>query len=189
MPRIQLEKTKSGKVIGSDGKPILGGFKRLPRLEAGEYLIKIDQFGSKTTKKGAMLILEATIEESIPDNVNFADKLAKGVKVAQTFMGFDYEKMAAQICFAADGLSWDDGVEQTEEEINRQLGEYVVDLDEKNAKASPIAGKVVAAICWRGDPPTNEDGSPKLDDKGKPLPGWLHVKVEPFDAEGSAAAE
>jgi hypothetical protein len=121
MPRIQLEKTKSGKVIGGDGKPILGGFKREARLEVGEYLVKITQLGAKTTKKGPMLILEGTLEASIPEDAAHAAVLVQGKKIAQTFMGFDYEKMAAQICFAADGLTWDEGVEQTEEEINAQL--------------------------------------------------------------------
>jgi hypothetical protein len=186
MPRIQLEKTKSGKVIGGDGKPILGGFKREARLEVGEYLVKITQLGAKTTKKGPMLILEGTLEASIPEDAAHAAVLVQGKKIAQTFMGYDYEKMAAQICFAADGLTWDEGVEQTEEEINAQLSSYVVDLDAKVPETTPVAGRVVAAFAWRGDAPTNEDGSPKLGADKKPLPGWLHVKVEPAPEDVAA---
>lgn len=187
MPKIQLEKTKSGKVIGGDGKPLLGGFKRGQRVEPGEFILKLTQLGAKTTKdKGPMLLIEGVLVESIPDIDNEA--LAVGKPIGQSVFGFDYEKVAAQVCFAVDGLSWEDGTEQTEDEINAQLATYVVDLDIKNPPVSPAAGKLIAIKAWHGKKPVNEDGTPKINPKTKkPMEPFVQIMVLP--APDDVAAE
>lgn len=188
MPRIQLEKTKSGKVIGGDGKPILAGFKRGQRLEPGEYVLKITQLGAKSTKdSGPVLSLQGELVESAPDVAIPA--LEVGKPIEQGIFGYDYEKLAAQIAFAVDGLSWEDGVEQTEEEINAQLALYIVDLDQKNPPISPAAGKLVGVKAWHGKDPVNEDGTPKLGKDKKPMKPFVKIMVLPVGDDESAAAE
>lgn len=188
MPKIQLEKTKSGKVIGGDGKPLLGGFKRGQRVEPGEYIVKLTQLGAKTTKdSGPMLLIEGKLVESIPDVE--IDALAVGKSIGHSVFGFDYEKVAAQVCFAIDGLSWEEGTEQTEDEINAQLSTYVVDLDVKNPPVSPAAGKLIAITAWHGKPPTNEDGTPKLGKDKKPMQPFVKIAVLPAPEADADAAQ
>ncbi len=54
-----------------------------------------------------------------------------------------------------------------------------------STKDQTACGMLIKAVGVQGKPPTNQDGTPKLDDKGKPKKAWTEVSF--YNSEGQTA--